>query len=243
MASTSETGHAKNIANFQTLISFLEGYGTQYNPSKPTLTIQALNTQLAEAQEALSKVVLKNTEFNNKVNSRVLEFDPIKPLATRLVNALQVTDASTETIKDAKSINRKLHGKRTSQITAPVDPNAPAPKTISASQQSYDQQIQHFAALISILEAETSYSPNETELTITALTEKQTALNATNVAVGTAYVAVSNSRLLRDNIIYNPQSGIVKIASEVKKYIKSAFGATSAEYNQVKGIEIRKVKN
>lgn len=27
MASTSETGHAKNIANFQDLISFCQGYG------------------------------------------------------------------------------------------------------------------------------------------------------------------------------------------------------------------------
>lgn len=34
MASTSETGHAKNVANFSTLISFCTAYGTKYNPSK-----------------------------------------------------------------------------------------------------------------------------------------------------------------------------------------------------------------
>ena len=37
MASTSETGHAKNIANFQDLISFCQGYGVTYNPTKESL--------------------------------------------------------------------------------------------------------------------------------------------------------------------------------------------------------------
>jgi hypothetical protein len=34
MASTSETGHAKNASNFDELISFVLGNGTTYNPSK-----------------------------------------------------------------------------------------------------------------------------------------------------------------------------------------------------------------
>jgi hypothetical protein len=39
MASTSETGHAKNVANFQDLIAFVKGYGTTYNPSKSALKL------------------------------------------------------------------------------------------------------------------------------------------------------------------------------------------------------------
>lgn len=34
MASTSEVGHAKNVANFQDLIAFVDGYGATYNPTK-----------------------------------------------------------------------------------------------------------------------------------------------------------------------------------------------------------------
>jgi hypothetical protein len=37
------------------------------------------------------------------------------------------------------------------QLQSPIDPNTPAPATISTSQQSYDQQIQHFAGLTSVL--------------------------------------------------------------------------------------------
>ena len=44
MASTSETGHAKNVANFDDLISFVTGYGTAYNLSKATIKLTALQT-------------------------------------------------------------------------------------------------------------------------------------------------------------------------------------------------------
>lgn len=32
MASTTETGHAKNVANFDDFISFVTGYGAAFNP-------------------------------------------------------------------------------------------------------------------------------------------------------------------------------------------------------------------
>jgi hypothetical protein len=51
----------------------------------------------------------------------VLLFDPLRPLSTRLVNAFTTTDATTEMVKDAKSINRKLQGKRAKTIQAPID--------------------------------------------------------------------------------------------------------------------------
>lgn len=49
MPSTSETGHAKNVANFQDLISFCTGYGATYNPSKAALSVANLQAQLTAA--------------------------------------------------------------------------------------------------------------------------------------------------------------------------------------------------
>ena len=173
MASTSETGHAKNIANFQDLIAFVTLYGATYNPSKTTLKLPQLNSLFGTAQTKLADVVLKNTDYNNTVNSRILAFSNLKGLSTRLVNALETTDAPKEMVKDAKGFNRKMQGKRASTTITQTDLTTPAPTTISASQQSYDQLIQHFAGLISVLQSETSYAPNENELKITALTTKQ----------------------------------------------------------------------
>ena len=242
MASTSETGHAKNVANFQDLISFVTGYGATYNPNKNMLKLPQLNTVYTAAQTSLASVVNKNTTYNNKVNERVIAFKDLRTLATRLINALQITDASTETIADAKAFNKKLQGIRTRAVAAPTDPSAPAPNTISTSQQSYDQQIQHLAGIISILESEPSYAPNEVDLQIATLTAKQAALTAKNSAVANAYTNVSNARIERDTTIYGTDEGLFDIAAEVKKYVKSAFGATSPQFAQVKAIEFTNKK-
>ena len=56
MASTTETGHAKNVANFEDLVSFCTGYGTTYNPTQNNIKLPALNTLHANAQNALDAV-------------------------------------------------------------------------------------------------------------------------------------------------------------------------------------------
>ena len=70
MASTQETGHAKNVANFQNLIAFVQGYGATYNPSKNALKLPQLQALLADAEAKLSDVVAKNTAYNTKVNEQ-----------------------------------------------------------------------------------------------------------------------------------------------------------------------------
>ena len=242
MASTSEVGHAKNVANFQDLIEFVTGYGATYNPSKNSLKLPQLVALKATAETKLTDVISKNTAYNNKVNERMVAFSNLKSLSTRLVNALQTTDATTQTINDAKTFNRKMQGKKASASQTPTDPNAPAPKTISTSQQSYDQLIQHLAGLKSVLEEESSYTPNETDLQVATIDAKIADLTAKNTAVSTAYTNISNSRISRNETLYTSDNGIFETASEVKKYIKSVFGASCPQYNQVSGIKFSKPK-
>ena len=242
MASTSEVGHAKNVANFQDLIEFVTGYEATYNPSKNSLKLPQLVALKATAETKLTDVISKNTAYNNKVNERMVAFSNLKSLSTRLVNALQITDATTQTINDAKTFNRKMQGKKASASQTPTDPNAPAPKTISTSQQSYDQLIQHLAGLKSVLEEESSYTPNETDLQVATIDAKIADLTAKNTAVSTAYTNISNSRISRNETLYTSDNGIFETASEVKKYIKSVFGASSPQYNQVSGIKFSKPK-
>ena len=237
-----ETGHAKNVANFQDLIAFCTGYGATYNPTKNALKLLQLTTLNTSANNALADVVTKNTAYNNAVNARIASFDGFRALCTRLINAFQTTDASAEKIADAKGFNRKIQGQRSTKVATPVDANTPAPTTISSSHQSYDQLIQHFAGLISVLQSEPSYAPNENDLKIATLTAKQADMTAKNTALATAFTAISNSRIARDKVLYKDLTGLVPIANDVKKYIKSVFGASSAEYAQVKGIEFKKVK-
>lgn len=242
MPSTSETGHAINVANFQKLIAFVTGYGAKYNPSNNSLKLPSLIALHTEAEASLQHVTDQDTAYNNTVNSRVAAFKDLKPLSTRLINALETTEATSEKIDDAKALNKKMQGSRSKAVDRPTDPNTPAPNTISVSQQSYDQQIQHFAGIIAILQTEPSYAPNETDLQLTTLITKKADLTAKNGDVGTAYTNVSNSRIARNTKIYDTDSGVFGIAFEVKKYVKSVYGASSPEFAQIKGIKFTKNK-
>ena len=240
MSSQSETGHATNVAHFQNLIEFVTGYSTAYNPSKTSLQLPQLITLHTDSQTALSKVIAFNTIFNTKVYERSIAFSNLRKLSTRLFNALQSTDASTATINDAKIFNRKMQGKRAAAIQVPLDPATPAPNTISVSQQSYNQLIQHFSALKEVLLSEPSYTPNEPDLKVATLQTQIADLTVKNTAVAAAYTGVSNSRIQRNDTLYISPNSLIKTADEVKKYVKSLYGATSPQYAQVRSVVFRK---
>ena len=74
MASTSETGHAKNVANLDELISFVGGYGVVYNPSKPAIKLPALQALSTAAKAAIGAVNSANPAYSNAVAAREVAF-------------------------------------------------------------------------------------------------------------------------------------------------------------------------
>jgi hypothetical protein len=250
MASTSETGHPKNVANFENLVSFCVGFGATYNPSKASLKVPALQTQLASCKANIASVTSTSVAFNNAVNARMMAFDGLKKLSTRLLNALDATNASTQVVKDFKTVNAKIQGSKLTKADSvksptPIDPNAPivdAPKTISSSQQSYSNLIEHIATIITILSTEPTYLPNETDLKVVTLNTLITNLKNTNTSVINAYTTVSNTRVARDLSLYNTTNGLCATAKDVKMYVKSVYGTTSLQYKQISGIEFKSRK-
>lgn len=250
MASTSETGHPKNVANFENLVSFVNGFGATYNPSKINLKLTALQTQLASCKANIASVTSTSVAFNNAVNTRMDAFFGLRKLSTRLINALDATAASAQTVKDLKTVNAKVQGSKLTKADAgktakQIDPNTPVletVKTISSAQLSYSSLIEHIATIITILSAEPTYLPNETDLKVATLNALLTSLKNTNTAVINAYTTVSNTRVARDLSLYNTTNGLCQVAKEVKMYVKSVYGATSLQYKQISGIEFKSRK-
>ena len=242
MASTSETGHSKNVANFEDLISFCVGYGPKYSPSNPTLVLASLNTLFTNAKASLTSLNTKLVPWTNAVNAREIAFKPLSPLITRVVNALASTTASSSIVADARSISKKIQGVRaTPKKDKAVDPNNPDPdpKSVSASQMSYDSRIENLEKLVKLLAGQPEYTPNEVELQVGSLDTLHGNLKTLNTAAVTTYTAVSNARIARNNTLYTPINGLVDIAGSVKKYIKSVFGASSPEYKQVSALQFK----
>lgn len=106
MSTYYETGHSKNVANFEDLISYCTACGAAHNPTKNAIKLPALNTLLTTAKGNLTIVINALTAFRNATNSREIAFEPIKALSTKILNALIACGASDQTINDFKTINR-----------------------------------------------------------------------------------------------------------------------------------------
>lgn len=248
MASTSETGHAKNAANLDQIISFATGYGTAFNPSKPTIKLTALQTLSTSAKNALNAVNSALPAYNNAVAARETAFGPLDKLVTRALDALKATDTTSNVDDNAQTLVRKIHGtkakpKKTEEEKAAEKAVGKETKEISASQQSYDSRLDNFDKLIKLLASITLYAPNETDLKVAALTTYYNDLKAKNAAVVAAATPLSNARISRNDILYKENTGLVDIALDVKTYIRSLFGRTSPQYNQVSSIEFKRIKD
>lgn len=245
MAPVSETGHAKNVANFQDLIAFCQTYGTAYNPTKENLKIPKLQLLYQEAQDQLNNFKTYKIAFDSATDNRQNTFADLRKLSTRIVNAFAVCGASALAIQDAKSINRKIQGAPPKKKTNPHNPTPPVSNvgTISNSQQSYDRLIDHFSTLIILLKQYTEYTPNENELKIATLETKLADLKTANINQITAFAAYNGAMISRNQTLYNEVTGLVQISREVKLYIKSVFGADSPQYDQVSALDFKDRSN
>jgi len=246
MASTSETGHARNVANFDELISFVTGYGTAYNPSKATIKLAALQTLAASAKNAINAVNAALPAYSNAVAAREVAFLPLSKLSTRILNALKATDTTTQVDESATTLIRKIQGKRaTPKLTGEEKAAAKAAgtetKEVSSSQMSYDSRLDSLDKLLKLLSSITLYVPNEADLKVTALTTLYTDLKTKNAAVIAATTPLSNARISRNDILYKANTGLVDIASDTKTYLKSIYGATSPQYKQVSKLAFKAV--
>lgn len=244
MASTSETGHAKNVANFNELISFVSGYGETYNPTKETIKLTALQTLAASAKSSIDAVNAAIPAYSNAVSAREVAFEPLSKLITRVVNALKATDTASQVDESAITLARKIQGKRATAKITEEEKTAAATEgkeinQISSSQMSYDNRLDNFDKLIQLLNTIELYAPNETELKTTTLTTLYNDLKAKNTAVVNATTPLSNARIARNEILYKENTGLVDTALDVKTYIKSLFGATSPQYKQVSKLEFK----
>ena len=238
MTNTSETGHAKNVTNLESLITSIIALETSYNPSRDSIKLPALQALLTASTESLNAVNIAQAAYSNAVAARKVAFEPFSKLITRVMNSLKASGASTQVVQSARTIVRKLQGRRASaKITEEekkaLEAEGKEVNQISASQMSFDNRIENFDRLIMLLSSIPLYNPNEEELKVETLKALHNQLKEKNTEVILPIVQLSNSRIARNKILYSENTGLVDVALDSKTYIKSIFGATSPQYKQI----------
>lgn len=238
------TGHAKNVANFETAIIVLTDLGAEYNPSQPLIQLSALQAKLAAAKDALAAVDSAGAAKTIAVNERAAAFEALDKFAVNVKRAAEVEVNNDAFTRDLLSIVRKFRSPRAG--SAPVD-NPATPdtdeslNTHSVSQRSYDSLAAHFARLISLLKvAQPPYNPNEPEMKISGLEAKLAALETKNRAAKTARAQHAATLAARDGVLYHKDTGILKLIKLIKTQLARQPGIDSPAYEQINALEFKK---
>jgi phage terminase small subunit len=247
MATTNETGHAKNLESFETLITYCMGYQGDYRPSNPKLEIKAMQALHAQCKESISNLNKILPAYSKAIENREIAFEPLSKLSTKIINALIASKVTSQSVENAKTHVSKLKGsRRVKKTEKSVDPNNPNARvesnSISTSQLSYTSRVNNLEKLIETLQAEPKYAPNEPELQIGTLQNLLAQLVNLNSAVIQASEPVSNARIQRDQLMYDDNDGLVQIALDVKSYVKSIYGTSSPKYKQISSLSFKRYR-
>lgn len=235
MPSQSEVGHAKNVANLQKLTEQVITF-SNYNPPVDNLKVVNLQALYTTASTKLSEVENKRHANKNAITLRQSTFENLKSTSTKIINHLGILGLPEGTIDQAKSLNRVIQGGQ-KKTTAPPDENGNPAPTVSTSRQSYTQQAENFGILLQLLETIPSYAPNEDDLKLVNLSAYKDSLVSSTQSVDQTEAELNTKLIERDNLLYADGTGLYSIAQNVKKYVKSLYGATSPEYANVSNIQ------
>ena len=163
MASQSEKGHAKNIANLNLLNTNIQALGAIYVPSNPKLLLANLQSFYTKGFSQQKIVNDSLAPYSVAVDEREVIFKPLNRDLTKLRRAYKATEGVTQVqLEDFMTIVRKLKGERKTPIKESTNLDEAA-VNYSTSQLSYDQRTNNMDLLISLLQNTPNFNPNETE--------------------------------------------------------------------------------
>ena len=240
MASTSEVGHAKNIANLNLLNTNIAALGNIYNPSNPKLQLaylQNLYTTAFNHQESVNNLV---APYSIAVDEREIIFKPLNRELTKLRKAYKATDGVTAVqLEDFMTVIRKLKGVKKATTKTSTD-SEEAQSAHSTSQMSYDQRTNTMDLLISLLQNTANYNPNEVEYQVATYQAKKALMLQKTQDVANAFIPLNNARSTRNATLYNNDDNLVDIANKAKDYLFTILDVNSAQYKAISKIKFKK---
>lgn len=236
MASTSEKGHAKNVANANLLNTFISELGAVYNPSNPKLilaNLQTIYTNSFSQQEAVNTLV---APYSVAVDGREIIFKPLNRELTKLRKAYKATEGVTQVqLEDFMTIVRKLKGLKKTKDNPKEEESG-----YSTSQMSYDQRTNTMDLLISLLQNTPNYAPNEPEYKITTYQAKKASMLQATQAIADTFVPLNSARNTRNNTLYNSDDNLVDTFNKAKDYLFTILDSSSVQYKAISKIKFKK---
>lgn len=245
MASISETGHAKNVANLYKYNQFLEGLGTKYSPSLAEISLSSMQALYTDAQAKMDDLKTLTDVWKKETNEREIAFSTLATFCGRLVGMMRGTNASEQMMDDLTALvgKQRSAGRRTATpkeppVDAPeTDATVEAEPTRSRSQLSFDLRIENYSKVVVLLKGFTGYAPTEPELSIAALETLYADLVTLNHRATKADFDLRGARAQRNTVLYGKGTGVIDRVKKSKGYVLGVFGKSSADYKTAVSIK------
>lgn len=226
MASSNETGHNKNVANYSAAIQILEEMGDLYNPSNENLKLAALDPIKADLSGVITILNQKIPVYKNAVADREIEIAPLGKITTQALNFAKSIDITVTDKENLQSQAKKIRGDVKAKA---VNPDTAEGNAISTSQMSYDSRIANLDTYTNQLASHAKYTPNETAIQIVSLKAYHQRLKTLSTTVNSAGNALITARKKRNEILYSNPKNVIQVIKDIKSYVKS-LGSDGAPY-------------
>ena len=240
MASVSETGHNKNVANFASAIQVLVEMGNLYNPTNPNLLLANLNPVKTNLGGTITFLNNKKPVYKNAVANREILIAELPSRLTMSLNYAKSTNISQTNKENLSSQVKKMRGDKKAKV---VNPETAEGDSISTSQMSYDSRIANFDTYISQLSSLAEYNPNETVIQIADFQNYHQKLINSSTLVNSAGNELITGRKNRNDILYNNQINVIQLMRDIKAYLKSLGSAAEPYYKAIVKLQFKDIKN
>jgi hypothetical protein len=238
-----KSGHAKNVANFEIVTLILSARGAIYDPAEPSIRLAALKTKLEEARAVLVEVDADRRDKTARLNDLEAELGDLDKYVAGLKRAAEAElndphlTRSLQNIVDLFNSKKRAAGVSNNPLTIGINESRTA---LFIARRERDNQILHLAEMFALLKPRADFHPADPQYRVSAIEARLIALTVKNIAAKASEAALGSSEAARDRILYDPDSGLLKLVKLVKSELARKPGRDSAVYQQVSVLEFRK---
>ena len=236
----SETTFADRLQRGRDMQAAIAIFSPAFDPADPTLAATAFMNFLDALDQLNTETSTFVTSYTNGTAERMTMVAEIKDVALRVLSYLKSNPAWKKYLPGIKSLVDKIRGtsaRRAKPPAATETPGSPQAKKRNKGEQSFGEIDTNFDRLVAALGSVPGYAPTTADLTIANLTARAAAYSAKNATMSTLGQTVGLKQ--RDRSAgYDGDGGLREKMKAIKQAVRAQYGSSSAEYAQVKGIDL-----
>jgi len=216
------------------------GFSPAFAPADATLAPAPFLTFLNGLDTLNTEVGTLEAQYTNGVNQRTPMVADIQDRALRIHSYVKSNAAWKPFQPAVKSYVDKIRGNtpRPPKPPAPGEvPGSPPAKKRNKGELGFGDIEDNFEKLIAALASIPGYAPPAADLTIANLTVLATDFATKNLAMSTLGNTIGMKQKARLDG-YDGPGGLKDKMKAIKEAIRSQYGSSAAEYEQVKGIKV-----